>query len=146
MDKLENRSIIARFIGYPKGSIKYYFYFPQDHNVIVSRNTIFLEKQFIQDGGSERLVELEEKVSEESRAIDPQKFIVHEPVVDVPQPPRRSSRISRPSEKYMGMLTKEVKKIFLMRDRNHYDDPNTFDEAMFDINFEKWLDVIAMGV
>ena len=83
-DKLEGRSIIALFIGYPKESIGYYFYFPQDHNVIVSRNTISLEKQFIQDGGNGRLVELEEKVSKEQKAIDPQEPIIHEPVVDVP--------------------------------------------------------------
>ena len=44
MDKLEDRSIIAHFIGYPKESMGYDFYFPQDHNMIVSRNAIFLEK------------------------------------------------------------------------------------------------------
>ena len=42
MDKLEDRSIIARFIGYPKESMGYY-YFLQDHNVIVSRNIVFLK-------------------------------------------------------------------------------------------------------
>ena len=69
-------------------------------------------------------MELEEKVSEELRAIDPQEPIIHEPVVDVPLPSHRSSKVSRPSERYMGMLTEEVKKIFLMRDRDHTDDPN----------------------
>ena len=43
-NKLEDRSIIAWFIGYPKESIGYYFYFPHDHNVIVSHNATFLEK------------------------------------------------------------------------------------------------------
>ena len=43
MDKLEDRSVIARFIEYPKESMGYY-YFLQDHNVIVSQNIIFLEK------------------------------------------------------------------------------------------------------
>ena len=42
-DKLEDRSIIAHFIGNLKKSIGYY-YFPQDHNVIVSQNVIFLKK------------------------------------------------------------------------------------------------------
>ena len=37
------------------------------------------------------------------------------------------------------MLTEEVKKIFFMRDRGHTDDPNTFDKAMSDIDFKKWL-------
>ena len=44
VNKLEDRSIIAHFIGYSKESMGYYFYFPQDHNVIVSQNAIFLEK------------------------------------------------------------------------------------------------------
>ena len=43
-DKLEDRSAIAHFIGYPKESIGYYFYFSQDHNMIVSQNVIFSEK------------------------------------------------------------------------------------------------------
>ena len=43
-DKLEFRSFRARFIGYPKESLGYYFYILKDHNMIVSRNTIFLEK------------------------------------------------------------------------------------------------------
>ena len=95
------------------------------------------KKQFIQDSGSGRFVELEEKVSEEQRAIDPQEPIIHEPVVDVPLPPHRSSEFFRPSERYMGMLMEEVKKIFFIGDRGHSDDPNTFDEAMSVIDFEK---------
>ena len=41
----------------------YYFYIPEEHNVIVSRHAVFLTKEFIQDGGSGRKIELEEKVS-----------------------------------------------------------------------------------
>ena len=82
-------------------------------------------------------MELEEKVSEEPRAIDPQESIVHEPVVDVLLPLRRSSRVFRSFERYMGILTKKVKEIFLIGDRDHTDDPNTFDEMMSDIDFEK---------
>ena len=43
-DKLEFRSFRARFIGYPKESLGYYFYILEDHNMIVSQNDIFLEK------------------------------------------------------------------------------------------------------
>ena len=50
-------------------------------------------------------MKLEEKISKESRAIDPQKPVVFEPIVDVPLPSRRSSRVSQPPERYMGMLT-----------------------------------------
>ena len=69
--------------------------------------------------------------------MDPQKSIIHEPVVDIPLLPHRSSRIFQPSERYMYILTKKVKKIFLMGDMSHGDDPNTFDKVMSDIDFEK---------
>ena len=91
-------------------------------------------------------MELEEKISEELRAIDSQEFIIHEPVVDVPLPSRRSSRVSRSSERYMGMLMEEVKEIFLMGDRGHTDDPNTFDEVMSNIDSKKWLDAMKSEI
>ena len=43
-DKLEFRSFRARFIRYPKESLGYYFYIPEDHNVIVNRHAIFFKK------------------------------------------------------------------------------------------------------
>ena len=69
--------------------------------------------------------------------MDPQKPIIHESVVDVSLPPHKSIKISQPPERYMGMLTKKVKKIFFMGGRGHTDDPNTFDEVMSDIDSEK---------
>ena len=80
-DKLKARSMKAHFIGYPKKSIEYYFYFLDDHNVIVSQHVMFFKKQFIQDGSNGRLIELEEKVSEKQQAIEPDKPINTKPVV-----------------------------------------------------------------
>ena len=37
------------------------------------------------------------------------------------------------------MIMEKVKKIFLIGDRGHTDDPNTFDEAISDIDSKKWL-------
>ena len=65
MDKLEAKSLKAHFIGYPKEFLGYYFYFSEDHNVIVSQHAIFHKKQFIQDGGIGRQIGLEEKIFEE---------------------------------------------------------------------------------
>ena len=44
------------------------------------------------------------------------------------------------------MLIEDIKKIFLMRDRGHSDDPTTFNEMMSDIDFEKWLDVMKSKI
>ena len=44
VNKLEFKSFRARFIGYPKELLGYYFYILKDHNVIVNRHAIFFEK------------------------------------------------------------------------------------------------------
>ena len=46
----------------------------------------------------------------------------------------------------MDMLTEKVTKIFLIGDRGHSDDPITFNEAMPDIDFEKWLDAMKSKI
>ena len=40
------------------------------------------------------------------------------------------------------MITKDVEKIFLMRDREHGDDSKIYNEMISDIDFEKWLNVM----
>ncbi len=110
--------------------------------MFVSRHAIFLENQFILDRGSGRKIELEEKVSEKQRVIDPIEPISTEPVHDVPQPPRRSSRVSHPPDRYLGILEEDTEKMFLEGDRDHTQDPKTYDEAIFDINSEKWLEAM----
>ena len=44
------------------------------------------------------------------------------------------------------MLTDEVKKLFLIGDKVHSDDPNTFDKAMSNIDSEKWLDAMKSEI
>ena len=95
--------------------------------MIVSRHAKFLKKEFIRDEGSGRKIQLKESISEEQRAIESEE----------PIPPRRSSRITHPSERYMDMLEEDVEKIFIMDDIDHVDDPKTYDEAMLDIDSEK---------
>ena len=114
--------------------------------MIVSRNTTFLEKLFIQNGGSRRLIELDENVSEERQAIDPQKSINDEPLVNVSLLSRRSGRIFHPLERYMGILKENIKKAFLVGDGGYGDDFSTFDEMMSNIDFEKWLDTIKSEI
>ena len=115
--------------------MEYYFYLPEDHNVIVSRHTIFLEKEFIQDGGSGRKIELEEKIFEEHRVQEskPSSKLVYV----VPSPSHRSSRIFHPPERYLGILTKNLLKVFLMGDKSIRNDPKTYDEAILDVDSKK---------
>ena len=46
----------------------------------------------------------------------------------------------------MSMFLKEVKKIFLIGDKDHGDDPNIFDETMSDIDFKIWLDAMKSKI
>ncbi|KAL0378488.1 UNVERIFIED_CONTAM: Transposon Ty2-GR1 Gag-Pol polyprotein [Sesamum radiatum] len=63
-DKLDSRSSLCRFIGYPKETAGYYFYDPTEQKVFVSRNAVFLEKGFPSDNQRDEV--LIEESSEES--------------------------------------------------------------------------------
>ena len=45
------KSIKGMFVGYPKDSLGYCFYLPAKQVVVVSRDAIFLEKEFLEEGG-----------------------------------------------------------------------------------------------
>ena len=47
MSKLETRSEVCYFIGYPKGTFGWYFYDPREQKVFVSTNAVFLEDGYI---------------------------------------------------------------------------------------------------
>ncbi len=65
--KLEPRSTECIFVGYPKETKGYYFYIPNENKIIVARNAVFLENEFLQkeDNGSRLdLEEIREKEGE----------------------------------------------------------------------------------
>ncbi|KAK4384625.1 hypothetical protein Sango_3042100 [Sesamum angolense] len=57
---------MARFVGYPKETVGYYFYDPSEQKVFVLRNAVFLEKYFEAD------THCEELLLEESSEVTPQ--------------------------------------------------------------------------
>ena len=70
-DKLDDYSDKCLFVGYPKETQGYYFYHTLEQKVLVSRNIVFLEKEFLlkEDSGSK--VKLDE---------------VYDPQIDMDQP------------------------------------------------------------
>ena len=48
-------------MGYPKDSLRYYIYFSANPRVVIIRHVIFLEKEFIQEGGIGKKIDLTEK-------------------------------------------------------------------------------------
>ena len=65
-DKLDVKLIKGRFVGYPKDSLGYCFYLPAKQVVVVSRDAIFLEKEFLEEGGIGRKIMLDDESSKEA--------------------------------------------------------------------------------
>ncbi|KAL0437762.1 UNVERIFIED_CONTAM: hypothetical protein Sradi_0484100 [Sesamum radiatum] len=90
-DKLDSRSSLCRFIGYPKETAGYYFYDPTEQKIFVSRNALFLEKDFPSDSRHDEV--LIEESNEEPHRDTTTSF---EPTVHTDSVPvlRRSTRES----------------------------------------------------
>ena len=52
-DKLDVKSIKGRFVGYPKDSLGYCFYFPTEQVVVVGKDVVFLENSFLKNEAKE---------------------------------------------------------------------------------------------
>ena len=59
-DKLESRTKVCFFIGYPRGTKGGLFYSSKDQKVIVSTNAIFLEEDYVIDHKPKSRIVLEE--------------------------------------------------------------------------------------
>ena len=68
MSKLETRSEVCYFIGYPKGTYGWYFYDPREKKVFVSANAIFLEDDYIMNRKPKGRIVLEEVIGEPSES------------------------------------------------------------------------------
>ena len=66
-DKLDVKSIKERFVGYPKESLGYCFYLPTEQVVVVSRDVVFLKKEFLKESGKGRTIMLDEESSKEAQ-------------------------------------------------------------------------------
>ena len=64
--KLETRSNVCLFVGYPKGTKGYMFYDPHDQKVFVSTNARFLEDDYMIDNKPKSKVILKEMREKDS--------------------------------------------------------------------------------
>ncbi|KAL0445829.1 UNVERIFIED_CONTAM: Retrovirus-related Pol polyprotein from transposon TNT 1-94 [Sesamum latifolium] len=127
-DKLDSRSSLCRFIGYPKKTTGYYFYDPAEQKIFVSRNAVFLEIGFLSN--SQRDEVLIEETSKEPQHDSTTSF---EPILtDGVSVLCRSTREFRVPKKYGFVgLTSQLD-----------NDPKTYGEAMSDIDSDKWLEAM----
>jgi hypothetical protein len=57
------------FVGYPTGTIGYYFYILSEHKVFVAKSGVFLKKEFLAKEVSGRTIQFDE-ISESSATVD----------------------------------------------------------------------------
>ncbi|GJX43241.1 retrotransposon protein, putative, ty1-copia subclass [Tanacetum coccineum] len=99
-DKLQQRSVKCIFIGYPKETMGYYFYFPPENKIVVARYAEFFEKNLITQEVSGRAIDLEEIQDEDTSPSEitskiPMEVEGFEPPQEEVIPIRRSERTHR---------------------------------------------------
>jgi len=124
-------------VGYPKDTLGYEFYISELQQVVVSRNAIFLEKEFIQERGNERKIELGEGFVEPEAMPRDVQVLIEELGSSIAPPIRRSEMIPHQPERYDFLNEQEL---FLVGDNDHSDDPTTYQEAISDIDSNRWLE------
>ncbi|GJW98153.1 retrotransposon protein, putative, ty1-copia subclass [Tanacetum coccineum] len=104
-NKLEPRSIKCIFVGYPKETMGYSFYYPPENKVFIARNAELLENSLITQEASGSLKDLEIIQEEETHhSIDTSLHHkeddqeINEPQSDI-NPIRRSTRTRRPTDR-----------------------------------------------
>ena len=133
-DKLDVKLIKGRFVGYLKDSLGYYFYLPIEQVVVVSRDAIFLEKEFLKEGGKGKKIMLDEESSKEAQQIN--QMNIDQPEEPIPiknviiLTPRKSSRVSHPLERYD--LFHNMQELHIHEESIHVDDPTIYEEALCD--------------
>ncbi|GKC12236.1 retrotransposon protein, putative, ty1-copia subclass [Tanacetum coccineum] len=121
-DKLEPRSIKCIFIGYPKETMGYSFYYPPENKVLVARNAEFLENSLINQEASGSLEDLEIIQEEDTHpSIDtslnheeddleidePQSDII--PIRDLGEPANYKAALLDPeSDKWLNAMNVEM--------------------------------------
>ncbi|KAH9697148.1 hypothetical protein KPL71_023495 [Citrus sinensis] len=144
-DKMDSRSEVCIFVGYPKGTRGGLFYSPQDRKVIVSTHFTSLEEDYMNNfkpkskviheelSGDQVDAQLSMPVIEEEEQQQPDD----QHRINTEQPsllePRRSGRVTRLPARYM--LLGET---YTAISDEHVQDPTSYNEALIDRDVEFW--------
>ncbi|GJZ57113.1 retrotransposon protein, putative, ty1-copia subclass [Tanacetum coccineum] len=137
-NKLQQRSIKCIFIGYPKETMGYYFYFPLENKIVVARYAEFFEKNLITQKVSGRVIDLEEIQDEDTSPSEiTSKIPMEVKGFETPQeekiPIRRSERTRRaPNRLSLNVEAEEHS----LGDLN---EPTSYKAAMLDSESNKWI-------
>ena len=141
--KLEPRSKVCLFVGYPKETKGGLFYSPKENKVFVSTNATFLEENYMRDYKPRSKVVLEELLPGSNST--PSTTVVDKDIIQTTSerqtdshqnhlPSRRSGRVIRPPVRY-----REIGEAQIAISDESVDDPLTYHDAMEDSDKEEWL-------
>ncbi|GKC38537.1 retrotransposon protein, putative, ty1-copia subclass [Tanacetum coccineum] len=152
-DKLQQRSVKCIFVGYPKETMGYYFYYPPENKIVVERYADFLEKDFILQKESGRNVELDDEdiLPSENTSEHPIEEESLAPIVSQEEdvvPVRRSVRTHKaPDRLCLNVEIDPDRLSFNIEVEEHslgdLNEPANYKAALSDPEFEKWL--VAMN-
>ncbi|GJT08091.1 retrotransposon protein, putative, ty1-copia subclass, partial [Tanacetum coccineum] len=137
-EKLQQISVKCIFIGYPKETMGYYFYFPPENKIVVARYAEFFEKSLITQEVSGRTIDLKEIQEEDTLPSEitseiPMEVEGFEPPQEEVIPIRRSERTHRaPTRLCLNVEAEEHS----LGDLN---EPTSYKAAMLDPESNKWL-------
>ncbi|KAJ9551807.1 hypothetical protein OSB04_015852 [Centaurea solstitialis] len=140
-EKLKPKSDKCFFVGYPKTTVGYYFYNPEENKVFVARNGKFLEEKFLSLENTRKDVDLQ-VVDEEDTTPVVEPEIQHnnvehqsEPIEEVQtQDLRRSSRVRQEPDRYLGFLVSQ--------DSGDLNEPTSYGEAVSGSESEQWQEAM----
>ncbi|GKD36832.1 retrotransposon protein, putative, ty1-copia subclass, partial [Tanacetum coccineum] len=136
--KVPNLSVKCIFIGYPKETMGYYFYFPPENQIVVASYAEFLEKNLIYQEVSRRAVELEEIQDEDTSPSKntseiPMEVEGFKPPQEKVVPVRRSTKTHRAPNRLC--LNVEVEEHSL----GDLNELTNYKVALLDPNSDKWV-------
>src|SRR5262249_6285962 len=137
-DKLESRTDRCRFIGYLKETFGYQFYHPMEHKVLVARKAIFLEREYILQENSESQIELDEVQEPATDSVSVDETTSVEPIQPASQDLRRSGRVPREPERYVGHVSEEPSRAHIIDG----DDPQAYQEATSGSDSDLWKEAM----
>ena len=135
-DKLDPRGEKVVFVGYYYKS-GYYFFHPDTNTISVRRKGYFLEEEFLSQGTTSNIVDLEEIQDPQPTADvvgESDQQVTVADTSDVNTSVRRSSRTPVPNSRYLCHL--DGAEVLLVAESG--DEPTNYKSAILDPESEKW--------
>ena len=126
-EKLKTNKLESKF---DKG---YYFCFPSDQRVLISRDVVFLEKEFLQEESIRKKVNLKEMSSEFFDLCPVRKPIHSQSVQVVPLHMRLIDVVCISPSKRIYFVVEEIQEVFMYGDSDQDVDPTIYGVTMLDI-------------